>query len=122
MDKNDPVFMEYCGYWQLSEEMIAKASKDELAEVARILAMQSAHLTRKYGVQELPDLAHLLSATTLDDDQHETCRGNEHQRLIEYIESGNQAAAIELTCMHLNAIEQLMRGESPKPIRGAPRY
>ena len=47
-----------------------------------------------------------LYATTLDDDQHETCRGNEHQRLIEYIESGNQAAAIELTCMHLNAIEQ----------------
>ena len=68
MDKNDPVFMEFCGYWQLSEEMIVKASKDELAEVARILAMQSAHLTRKYGVQELPDLAHLLSASTLDDE------------------------------------------------------
>jgi len=68
MDNNNPVFMEFCGYWQLSEEMIAKASKDDLAEVARILAMQAAHMTRKYGVQELPDLAHLLSATTLDDE------------------------------------------------------
>lgn len=68
MDKNDPVFMEFCGYWQLSEEMIAKASKDDLAEVARILAMQSAHLTRKFGAQELPDLAHLLSASTLDNE------------------------------------------------------
>ncbi|MCP8465379.1 GntR family transcriptional regulator [Pseudomonas sp. ZM23] len=47
-----------------------------------------------------------LYATTLDDDQHGTCRENEHLRLIEYIEAGNQAAAIELTCMHLNGIEQ----------------
>ncbi len=68
MDKNDPVFLEFCGYWQLSEEMIAKASKDDLAEVARILAMQAAHMTRKYGAHELPDLAHLLSATTLDNE------------------------------------------------------
>lgn len=68
MDKNDPVFQEFCGYWQLSEEMIAKASKDDLAETARILAMQAAHMTRKYGAQELPDLAHLLSATTLDNE------------------------------------------------------
>lgn len=68
MDTNDPIFLEFCGYWQLSEEMIAKASKDDLSEVARILAMQAAHMTRKYGAQELPDLAHLLSATTLDDE------------------------------------------------------
>ncbi|MNT93377.1 hypothetical protein D3C72_2348370 [compost metagenome] len=27
-------------------------------------------------------------------------------RLIEYIEAGNQSAAIELTCMHLNGIEK----------------
>lgn len=68
MDRDDPIFQEFCGYWQLSEEMIAKASKDELAEVARILAMQSAHMTRKYGKQPLPDLTHLLSATSLDDE------------------------------------------------------
>ena len=68
IDKNDPVFQEFIGYWQLSEEMIAKASKDDLAETARILAMQAAHMTRKYGEQPLPDLAHLLSASTLDDE------------------------------------------------------
>lgn len=68
MDKRNPVFEEFCGYWQLSEEMIAKASKDDLAETARILAMQAAHMTRKYGEQPLPDLAHLLSASTLDDE------------------------------------------------------
>ena len=68
MDKNDPVFQEFIGYWRLSEEMIAKASKDDLAETARILAMQAAHMTRKYGEQQLPDLAQLLSASTLDEE------------------------------------------------------
>lgn len=47
-----------------------------------------------------------LFAAALDDDSHGTCRENEHLRLIEYIEAGNQAAAIELTCQHLNGIEQ----------------
>ncbi len=68
MNKNDPVFQEFIGYWRLSEEMIAKASKEDLAETARILAMQAAHMTRKYGEQQLPDLAHLLSVSTLDDE------------------------------------------------------
>ena len=30
MEKNSPVFQEFIGYWQLSEEMIAKATKDDL--------------------------------------------------------------------------------------------
>lgn len=47
--------------------MIAHATKDDLAETARILAMQAAHYARKYGEMQLPDLAHLLSATTVDD-------------------------------------------------------
>ena len=34
MDKNNTIFQEFRGYWQLSEEMIAKASKEELAETA----------------------------------------------------------------------------------------
>jgi hypothetical protein len=37
-----------------SEKMIADATKEDLAEVARILAMQAAHFERKYG--ELPKL------------------------------------------------------------------
>ena len=49
--------------------MIADASKEELAEAARILGMQAAHYARKYGELQLPDLAQLLSATTLDDDR-----------------------------------------------------
>jgi len=68
MKADDPIFQEFQAYWQMSEEMIANATKDDLAEVARILAMQAAHYARKYGEMQLPDLAHLLSATTVDND------------------------------------------------------
>jgi hypothetical protein len=60
-------FAEFKVYWQLSEEMIANATKEDIAEAARILGLQAAHYARKYGDLQLPDLAHLLSATTLDD-------------------------------------------------------
>ena len=52
----------------LSEEMIVEVSKDDLAEAARILAMQAEHYARKYGEVQPPDLAHLLSATAVDGD------------------------------------------------------
>ena len=47
-----------------------------------------------------------LYAAALDDDSHQVCRDDEHLRLIEYIEAGNQSAAIELTCMQLHGIEK----------------
>jgi hypothetical protein len=68
VDTNNPTFQNFQAYWLLSEGMIANATKDDMAEVARILALQAAHYARKYGELELPDLAHLLSATTLDED------------------------------------------------------
>ena len=66
MEANHQTFLEFRAYWQLSEEMIADATKEDLAEVARILAMQAAHFARKYGELQLPDLQHLLSATNAD--------------------------------------------------------
>lgn len=68
MKSSDPIFDEFRAYWQLSEEMLAGATKEDIAEAARILAMQAAHYARKYGETQLPDLAHLLSATTVDED------------------------------------------------------
>lgn len=69
MNADNPLFQEFQAYWKLSEEMIANATKDDLAEVARILALQAAHYARKYGEMQLPDLTHLLTATSLDDDR-----------------------------------------------------
>jgi hypothetical protein len=48
----------------LSEDLIADATKEELAEVARILGMQAAHYARKYGELPIPDMTHLLASTT----------------------------------------------------------
>ncbi|MDD1017173.1 GntR family transcriptional regulator [Pseudomonas rubra] len=47
-----------------------------------------------------------LYASTLDDERHEACRGNEHLRLLGFIEAGDQAAAIDLVCTHLRGIEE----------------
>ena len=57
-------FHEFRAYWQLSEEMIADATKDDLAEVARILGMQAAHYARKYGELPIPDMTQLMANTT----------------------------------------------------------
>lgn len=67
MDSTTKEFQEFKAYWHLSEELIADASKEDLAEAARILAMQAAHYARKYGDLQLPDLTHLLSATQVND-------------------------------------------------------
>ena len=68
MDNKSKTFLEFRSYWQLSEEMIANATKEDLAETARILAMQAAHYARKHGEMQLPDLAQLLSMVTVDDE------------------------------------------------------
>ncbi len=54
---------EFRAYWQLSEDLIADATKEELVEVARILAMQAAHYARKYGELPIPDMTRLLAST-----------------------------------------------------------
>jgi hypothetical protein len=56
-------FHEFRAYWQLSEDLIADATKEELAEVARILGMQAAHYVRKYGELPIPDMTELMANT-----------------------------------------------------------
>jgi hypothetical protein len=63
MDKSNPTFQEFRDYWQLSEALIANATKEELAEVARILGMQAAHYARTFGELPVPDMSHLLANT-----------------------------------------------------------
>jgi hypothetical protein len=68
MDKTNPTFQEFRAYWQLSDELIAEATKEDLAETARILALQAAHYARKFGELPIPDLAQLLLTTSVDED------------------------------------------------------
>jgi hypothetical protein len=69
----DDAMREFKAYWALSERMIADATKTELAETARILALQAAHYARKYGELPLPDLHDLLSATELEGTRSHCC-------------------------------------------------
>ena len=68
MDEINPKFEEFRDYWERAEGMIAKASKEEIVDTARMLAMQVAHFARKYGELGRPDLRHLLSVTSVTDD------------------------------------------------------
>lgn len=52
------------GCRQLSEDLIADATKEDLAETARILGMQVAHYAREYGELPIPDMTRLLANTT----------------------------------------------------------
>ena len=65
----DDGMREFMAYWALSDRMIADATKVEIAETARILALQAAHYARKYGELPLPELHDLLCATELDADK-----------------------------------------------------
>jgi acetyl-CoA acetyltransferase len=63
--KRDQVFAEFKAYWQIADELLEKATKEQLSTVARILALQSAHYARKYGELPLPNLFELLKITEI---------------------------------------------------------
>jgi len=63
MDKSNPTFHEFRVNWRLSEDLIAQATKEDLAEVARILGMQAAHYARTFGELPIRDMTHLLANT-----------------------------------------------------------
>ncbi len=62
----EEIMREFKVYWALADRMIADATKEQVAETARILALQMAHYVRKYGELPLPDMQDLLSASELD--------------------------------------------------------
>jgi hypothetical protein len=67
MITTNQTFQEFRAYWQLSEDLIASATKEDLAETARILALQAAHYARKFGELPIPDFAQLLLVTSVDE-------------------------------------------------------
>lgn len=59
MNANDQTFLEFRAYWKLSEEMIADATKEDLVDAARILAMQAAHFAVDQELISAEDIARL---------------------------------------------------------------
>jgi hypothetical protein len=56
---------------QLSDEMLARAEREDLEECVRILAVQCAHYRLKFGELPIADTLEVLNSETMNDDQVE---------------------------------------------------
>lgn len=56
-------------YYKLADQLIEKVSKDDLAECARLLALNVAHYQSKYGELPLDETQAMLGITTPNDEQ-----------------------------------------------------
>jgi hypothetical protein len=60
---------EFKQYYKLADKLIEGASKEQLAECARLLALNLAHYQGKYGEMPLDDTLAALDATEPNEDQ-----------------------------------------------------
>jgi hypothetical protein len=56
-------------YYRLADALIANASKEQLAECTRLLALNLAHYQGKFGEMPLDDTLAVLGATEPNDEQ-----------------------------------------------------
>lgn len=56
-------------YYKLADLLIERASKEQLAECARLLALNLAHYQGKFGEIPLEDTLAIIGAETPNDDQ-----------------------------------------------------
>ena len=59
---------EFKDYYKRLDEMIAESSKEDLAECARLLALNVAHYKAKYGELPLEEHQAMLEADDIDED------------------------------------------------------
>jgi hypothetical protein len=58
---------DFAGYSHLAEQLIEQASKDQLADVARLLALNIGYYHQRYGDVPQEDLLRMVRADTLDE-------------------------------------------------------
>ena len=56
-------------YLTLSDDMLARAEREDLEECARILAVYCAHYRSKFGVLPMSETLELLNSETMNDGQ-----------------------------------------------------
>jgi len=59
----------FAQYNKLADQLIAKVSKEDLAECARLLALNVAHYQSKYGELPLDDTLAMIGMTKPNDEQ-----------------------------------------------------
>ena len=62
-------FQNFVAYLGVSDTLIEQATKEEIAEVARILALRVAHYRQRYGDVSVEELLEMLRTDTLSDEQ-----------------------------------------------------
>ena len=62
-------------YYKLADALIDNSSKEQLAECARLLALNLAHYQGKFGEMPLEDTLAILDATEPNDEQKLLLRG-----------------------------------------------
>jgi hypothetical protein len=66
---DSPVFHRLHQIMTLTDRMTEEISKEKLAEVARILALQVGHYQRKFGVLAIDETLELLNMPSLTEEQ-----------------------------------------------------
>jgi len=59
----------FAGFYTLADKLIEKVSKDDLAETARLLAINIAHYQSKYGELPLDETLSMLGRPQPNDEQ-----------------------------------------------------
>jgi hypothetical protein len=65
-------FERFAAYLKLSDTLIEQASKEEVAEVARVLALHVAHYQTKHGAIPVEESLQMMLTETIDDEQAKT--------------------------------------------------
>ena len=64
-----PGFATFKQYYNLADQLCEKSSKDDIAETARLLAMNLAHYQSKYGALPLEETLALVGMEKPNDEQ-----------------------------------------------------
>lgn len=59
----------FAHYLERSDELLAKATKDDIAETARVLALRVAHYKARFGDLPFDEHLHMLKADTISGTQ-----------------------------------------------------
>lgn len=62
-------FSTFKQYYNLADQLIEKSTKDDIAETARLLAMNLAHYQSKYGTLPLDETLAMIGMTKPNDEQ-----------------------------------------------------
>ncbi len=65
-------FTKFVAYLGVSDTLIEQATKEEVAEVARVLALHVAHYRARYGDVSIEESLEMLRTETVSDEQAKT--------------------------------------------------